>query len=601
MRTLLAALMPDVTAVVARFPLAVLAAVALAAFWLLDLDKALNTSNWQELRLTTGLVAAFLLAMALMLIFEAGGLSRLAGQGLALAAQGATALLFAYPAESGLFIPFLLAGLAISVGLAPYLGRRAQNGAFWQFNHQLWLGALVAIAAGLVFAGGVSILLASIDYLFNVHVPRNVYLKVWTLAFTLIAPLNWLSMVPADFKDRVIEGEQVAFTSHAVALIGKYLLVPLVLAYTLILYAYALKIALAMELPRGQVGHMVLGYGAVGTISWLVVWPSRDASGPLVRLFWRHWFWLTVVPLVLLAIAIWRRIADYGLTEERYLVVLAGVWLGALALLHGLGRLKDIRWAPGLLAALLLAGAAGPWGATGLSLRSQVAELRALLERAGAFENGRIVSLAALKEKPDQPAKRRIGSILRYLARHRRLELIAPWFAGLNADPFTAARKNHERGALEQAMHEAFGVAIGRGFSGRKLSFSLHAFEPAYFALGTAQAISGPYRISPRARRVQPPRGEGRLQGLTFKREGLRLSVKARDGSQAIFDLEPLARATRERAPKQRGRAALLAPVEGELEVRLLVISLAALGDENGDLELLEFSFWLVHEARSSP
>ena len=41
----------------------------------------------------------------------------------------------------------------------------------------------------------------------------------------------------------------------------------------------------------------------------------------------RHWFWLTVAPLALLVIAVWRRVSDYGVTPDRYWLALIALWL----------------------------------------------------------------------------------------------------------------------------------------------------------------------------------------------------------------------------------------------------------------------------------
>ena len=65
---------------------------------------------------------------------------------------------------------------------------------------------------------------------------------------------------------------------------------------------------------------MVVGYLLVGAGTLLVGYPSRETGGPLVRLFWRYWVELAALPVVLLFIAVGRRIADYGVTEQRYLM-----------------------------------------------------------------------------------------------------------------------------------------------------------------------------------------------------------------------------------------------------------------------------------------
>jgi hypothetical protein len=137
---------------------------------------------------------------------------------------------------------------------------------------------------------------------------------------------------------------------------------------------------------------MVVGYLLVGAAMLLVGYPSREAGGPLVRLFWRYWVWLAALPVVLLFIAVSRRIADYGLTEGRYLMVLIGVWALILA---GIRIVKggdfDLRLVPGVLALLLLAASFGPGGAIGFSVMSQKSELASILTEKGMLVDGKIV------------------------------------------------------------------------------------------------------------------------------------------------------------------------------------------------------------------
>ena len=99
---------------------------------------------------------------------------------------------------------------------------------------------------------------------------------------------------------------------RAAAALVKFVAVPLLLVYTAILYAYAAKIALAWELPKGTLGAMVVGYLFAGAATLLLGYPSRETGGALVRLFWRYWVWLAALPVVLLFVAVSRRIADYG-------------------------------------------------------------------------------------------------------------------------------------------------------------------------------------------------------------------------------------------------------------------------------------------------
>ena len=88
------------------------------------------------------------------------------------------------------------------------------------------------------------------------------------------------------------------------------MLVPIVLIYAAILHAYAVKIARRRTAARARSASMVTIYALGGTGAWLIAWPWRTAARRLLRWFMRGWFWLTIVPAILLAIAIWGRIAD---------------------------------------------------------------------------------------------------------------------------------------------------------------------------------------------------------------------------------------------------------------------------------------------------
>ena len=137
---------------------------------------------------------------------------------------------------------------------------------------------------------------------------------------------------------------------------------------------------------------MVMAYLLIGAITLLLAYPSRDTSGPLVRLFWRYWVWLAALPVLLLFIAVFRRIADYGVTEPRYLIALVGVWALILAGARILsGERFDLRIVPGALSLLMLAASFGPGGAVGFSVMSQKEELAAILTEKGVLVDGKIV------------------------------------------------------------------------------------------------------------------------------------------------------------------------------------------------------------------
>ena len=212
--------------------------------------------------------------------------------------------------------PLLVGGLSLlALTLAGHLGRGETNDTVWLFNHRLWLGALLAgVGAGLLAAGLVAIH-ETIKLLFGLTIVADrtgIYLD----GEPRLRRAGELSRVRAAQLHRSDHrAREPDFTMRAAAALVKFVLVPLLLVYTAILYAYAAKIALAWELPKGTLGAMVVGYLFVGAATLLLGYPTRETGGPLVRLFWRYWVWLAALPVVLLFIAVWR--SDRRLRPDR--------------------------------------------------------------------------------------------------------------------------------------------------------------------------------------------------------------------------------------------------------------------------------------------
>lgn len=102
------------------------------------------------------------------------------------------------------------------------------------------------------------------------------------------------------------------------ARLSQWVITPAFAVYTLFLAAYAVKICVQWSLPRGGVAGMCLGWcvaAAYVSVAYRSGWLT-------------HWKWLpalrpvAVLPLTLMWIAVFRRIHDYGLTTDRYFLML---------------------------------------------------------------------------------------------------------------------------------------------------------------------------------------------------------------------------------------------------------------------------------------
>ena len=336
-------------------------------------------------------VAAALAALIAALWSDTHRLSAIAGVIAGLAAAAVAASLQFSHGEVYTQDVVVVGGLILATIVAAHLRRGATLEAFWQFGLQLGIAAVMGVVALVIVCGGLSLLLESFRYLFDIPIADTTYEHIWTTGASLLGPLFALAMIPTDADEAFVAGAKPDLMEKAVSYVLNFALAPLVLVYAVMIHIYAAKIAVTANMPKGEVGHLVLAFGIIGTVTYMIAYPWREVGFRPVRWFMRSWFWLMVIPMLLLTLAVWQRIAEYGVTPERYFLCLFAIWLLAMAIYMGVaGGNMDLRAIPASVAVALLASSFGPWGAASVSIRKQLGEFHRLLESRGVLVDGRL-------------------------------------------------------------------------------------------------------------------------------------------------------------------------------------------------------------------
>ena len=298
------------------------------------------------------------------------------------------ALLNADPGESRYLRYFQLSlAFHLAVALAPFLGRGEING-FWQFNRRLFLRLILSAIYASVFFGGLALALVAVDNLFEVSLRGEIYARLWVFTVFVFQTWHFLGGVPENLA--ALDGDREH--PKALQIFSKYMLVPLVVLYLGILYAYMGKIVLTREWPQGWVGWLVSYAAVFGVLTLLLLHPGGQESGNRWVGRFARGFYIAVLPLLgLLFAALSKRVGQYGLTEPRYFLMVLGLWLAGIALYMLFSRAKSIKIVPLTLLLVALLTACGPLGAYGMSLRSQSRRLEALLTKYGLLSDGRLV------------------------------------------------------------------------------------------------------------------------------------------------------------------------------------------------------------------
>ena len=317
---------------------------------------------------------------------------------LAAPAACAAYVLFRYgvPEREALLAAAGLSGACAAAGLWS-LTRRAGEGAFAVFFTAFWKA--VGTAALLTLSLSVC-LLAADSLLWDVN--WRWYTVAWTFSIFAVGGPLFLSWLPEERAD----------APHLLSVLFRRVLLPVYLVLLAILYGYIGKIALAWEMPVGQMNWFA-SLAVFGYALFYFLFPR--AEGRVLPLFlrWGAAALLPVVAVQLLGVEI--RVSVYGLTAARYASLLCTAF-GIAVLVFGFFRRG--RGPLFLLAAAFCTVASvGPMDLYAVPLRDQMYRAQTVMEARGMMQGGDIVAPA----EPLAPEEReRLTSARNYLAKEAR-------------------------------------------------------------------------------------------------------------------------------------------------------------------------------------
>jgi hypothetical protein len=417
--------------VLRRFPFVMLAAFCGVIAFSVMIEHEYGSEPpkvWIKLLLTSILGLPFLLSLAI-----AGEKWQLSKQGsilLSVAGLGLPAVYFyslhISPLAPGVITMIRFAGLILAthllVSYIPYLKAGTVED-FWEYNKRLFGNIVVGgVYSGIIFAG-LSIAILAVDNLFDVKIDDKIYGHLFAWVAGIFNTSYFLSNFPRQYDDLTLEG-----STYTVAIknLSKFILIPIVSIYFLILYAYSAKILVTWNLPQGWVSSLVLGFSVAGILTYLLNYMLVKFDENVLVREYRKWFFYVLFPMVgLLFVAIGRRLSEYGVTEERFVVATAGVWLFLISLYFIISKKDNIKFIPISLSIFALLAVLGPLSAFRVSHRSQTDRLQSLLEKNAMLVEGKVVAAKDTLASADAES---IRSILYYLREHEHFEEAARWF-----------------------------------------------------------------------------------------------------------------------------------------------------------------------------
>jgi hypothetical protein len=369
-----------------------------------------------------------LLSLAASLYTESrgfGGLKKFLSKAVvALAGVGSFWLLNPFVRDNDTMRFFLLSfGFHLLVAFAAFTQKGMVQG-FWQFNKTIFLRFLAgALYSGVLYLGLIAAIFAT-KYLFNVHWSDDTYLILWIWIICIFNSVFFLAGVPGDFK-ALDEDESYP---KGLKIFTQYVLIPLATIYVIILLAYEVKILIEWRLPKGYVSNLIIAYAEFGILSILLVYPVREkAENKWLKIYARYFYVLLIPLIVLLFLAMFARVKPYGVTPERYFLIVLDIWLAFIAAYFLLSKKQSIKMIPASLCVLTLLSAYGPQSAFPVSNWSQTRILVDIFKKHNAFRDGKLQPV-----NPDKIAEKDATNAvakLQYLTDNDAWESLQPYMS----------------------------------------------------------------------------------------------------------------------------------------------------------------------------
>ena len=367
-----------------RFPVAVLLLVFLTAFLIIWNHGAEVSEKWWFFYVFYPATGS-LLAVSLQLLTEdlksrtVAAITQIAVHLLWLCVSLYLAQIERFSVPQMISVSATVVTMALSMFLLCFY-RKGDDVPFWNFAMRLF----VAIVAGLVVGGiltlGIILFLQSLDWLFGLNV-NDLFPDVPAVCMVLLAPMLTMSQIPAGEEKH---DHQVLSFSGFIKGVAQYLFIPLLLLYMVTLYVYAAKILFTWQLPVGWVCYLVTASMLGMLFLIFITFPLQYSEDDSIFKKLLRWLPLAMLPLlVLMSVAIGRRVSDYGITVSRLYVVVFNIWCYIVCIGLLLTHNKRLWWMIASFAVVLFIISVGPQSIANITLNGLKSEARTAFSSVG--------------------------------------------------------------------------------------------------------------------------------------------------------------------------------------------------------------------------
>jgi hypothetical protein len=372
--------------------------------------------------------------------------------------------------ESFVYIAMTMAGVVTAVFVAPFIKNllvkdnreELSQQEFYRFTYSTILTIIMAFIVGTVSTLLGFLAWMAIDTLFDLPRSFGDFYAYWSaFTYVIVAPMFFIINLKSAGQTQKIDASTDAFYAFLI----KYISLPAIAIYFVILYTYTIKVLINFtQWPHGEVAWMVIGFSLFGYFVYTATYVFESFAP--ARTFRKYFPYLVLPQVVMLFYAIGLRINQYDVTINRYFVVAFGTWLLLISLHFIFSRFKYLGAIPLSLVVFIATVSIGPWGVYSYPETRQLTKLTNSLEQAHMGDGGNIVPIATTQEYSKLSGE--IYSSIHYLCNNHGCDSLKPVLAqemvkaqNKGKTDFNK-RKADEILRLEQEINDTNGVSSRR-------------------------------------------------------------------------------------------------------------------------------------------
>lgn len=286
-------------------------------------------------------------------------------------------LLFRYALLSHLLVAF-----------SPFLLKRNEI-SFWHYNRIMLIRVILTAVFVVCLYIGLSAAAAAIQTLFGMNIPNQFYFDLMVLLFGPVSVIFFCAGIPKNLSQ--LESSQEF--PNVIRIFVQFVLIPLVIVYFIIMYAYFGKIVMEWNLPKGFLTYFINANLVIGILSYLLIFPYKlHVNNQLITVYLSYFF-LVLIPVIgMQLVGIITRLVDYGFTEERYLVLLVALWVVFLILYFQFSKKKNTITIPLSMFVVVLVSTIGPISSQSITKMSQTSRIQQTLLDLKMIDNKKLIA-----------------------------------------------------------------------------------------------------------------------------------------------------------------------------------------------------------------